>query len=151
MNGQSRKAQRERLREGRCPVHGVIGVPLHCERKRVVLGCPRRDCERTFYEPKGGIPTNQAGRVDLTLESRRRVGSASDGCQGYLAYGEKDAPESIRRFNAPDMYELIARALGENPPPGSVVRVVVNVEVVRAAAPSTKKCHNPWPAHRCPK
>ena len=124
----------------KCP-HGCW-----CNRNEACSKC----WEDQHGEPAPAAPT-RTGEVTVVLKSERRNPSGGGPCMGYLSYGEPDAPAGDpRQYNVPSVHDLIDRALGANPHPGSIVRLTVTVEVVKAARPSTKKCHNPWPAHRCP-
>lgn len=90
------------------------------------------------------------GTVKVVLTSERGLSYAGAPCQGYMQYRELATDDAIRKLNPPHVFDLIERALGDNPEFGSVVKLTVTVEVVKRGAPSRKRCHNPWPAHRCP-
>lgn len=89
------------------------------------------------------------GSTTFGLRAERSLGSAVAPCGGYYNLVEHTAKDSTRRINKPDMYDLIRRALGGHPEFGSEFEITVTVRVVEHGRPSTKKCHNPWPAHRC--
>lgn len=88
----------------------------------------------------------KSGTIVVDLKSERYVGAADAPCQGYMRYVEHRSSHATR---TPDVFDLIERALWRHPEFGSEVRLVVYIEVVKEARPSTKTCHNPWPAHTC--
>lgn len=78
----------------------------------------------------------------------RNVGWYGSGCHGVLHLGDLLGD----KLNAPDLMRIIERALGRMPDADSVLRLRVEVEVVKDAKPLKAKCVNPWPTHRhfCP-
>jgi hypothetical protein len=89
------------------------------------------------------------GSVTIHLKAVRNVGSASTPCNGYYELVEHLSENSTRRLNAPSMFDLANRALQGLPAIDSELEVTITVKVTKAVKQSTKKCHNPWPAHKC--
>jgi len=90
------------------------------------------------------------GTTTVLLKPDRGLGWSGAPCEGYYALEEFKAKDKADRINCPNVHELIDRALdGDLPEFGSEIEVTVSVRVIKRAKPSTKKCHNPWPAHRC--
>jgi hypothetical protein len=90
------------------------------------------------------------GFTTFGLRAERRLAHAGAPCSGYYSLVEYSSKDSTKQINTPDMFDLIKRALGSHPEFGSEFHVRVEVTVTKRAKPSTKQCHNPWAAHRCP-
>ncbi|HEX7095672.1 MAG TPA: hypothetical protein VF183_07300 [Acidimicrobiales bacterium] len=87
-----------------------------------------------------------SGETSFVVESVRDLHHGGTPCAGYMRYEERPLPDK-RILSQPDVFDIIQRALGDNPEFGSQVRLTVQVEVIVEGKPSRKKCHNPWPAH----
>lgn len=96
----------------------------------------------------GGRETVKVGTVRAVVAPKTNPAQAARlACGEVVPPNAKDA--SVRRLNAPSVFEVIERALGQNPEFGSIVEIAVRVKIVKKGKPSKKRCHNPWPAHVC--
>ena len=94
-------------------------------------------------------PKNQ-GSTTFGLKAERGLGWSGAPCEGFYSLVEHTAANAHDRINEPNMFDLIGRTLGGYPEPGSEFEVTVTIRITKHGKPSKKKCHNPWPAHRCP-
>ncbi len=89
------------------------------------------------------------GTTTFGLRAERRNGWAGAPCSGYYSLVEYTSDDRTEQINDPSCFKILQRALGELPAFGSEFEVTVTVRVTKTGKASTKKCHNPWPSHRC--
>lgn len=84
------------------------------------------------------------GEVEITVGVRRCNQSSAAPCGGY--WDVREIRENGTEVSG-GYFDMVHRALGRIPEPGSRLRLTVQVEVLDEAVASRQKCHNPWPAH----
>jgi hypothetical protein len=82
-------------------------------------------------------------RKKVRVRSERNVSWGGAPCGGWLQLFEEPAPNKRGKYLTPSI------PWDDSWEPGSIVEVTISVKLVKAGPRSRKKCHNPWPAHRC--